>query len=451
MCEWKRPSYCAGWLESSVRAALALVLVSVVLRAPSAWGNPDPTPLPAATTPEPTAPAAVGTLVVVGTGAEPATLAVDGKEVGPLPWTGELPAGTHEIVARSAHGISATRKVVLPANGRNELELRVVENPSKLRVTTAVPDAIIRIDGIPYASGLFDGELAAGKHVVSVERQGYVPSTIKVDLQPDEQRVVDNVILERAAPMPPRAAPGKRGIYTIVAADGLLARPSNSFERACPANTLGGNCSSTVNMGGQLDVHVGYSFGIFGVEGFVIGGTNLTIAHQEFPSDISASQSPYSGIARKERYLIFEPIFGGGAAGRVSTQGKTFRLSTALGFGVAWRAAIVNRSVEAISDAGAQNILRRDSATLTPSGGGRAVPLLIWDSDLQLGDTPGTRIFLGIHGQVELGSEPTIDLGTGNLGYTATGEHLPLGGGALTVRRGPTFFFGPRLGVVTGF
>jgi hypothetical protein len=76
----------------------------------------------------------------------------------------------------------------------------------------------------------------------------------------------------------------------------------------------------------------------------------------------------------------------------------------------------------------------------------------VWDSDIQVGDTPGTRIFLGVHGQVELGSEPSINLGSGSLGYVATsGAHLPLGGGTMTVRRSPAFFFGPRLGVVTGF
>ena len=164
----------ASWTKCSAQAAMASMVGSSLFFAPAALGNPEPAPPPTeptTSTPEPTtAPNATGTLVVVGTGAEPATLAIDGKEVGPLPWTGELPVGTHEIVARSAHGISATRKVVLSANGRNELELRVVENPSKLRVTTAVPDAMIRIDGVPYASGLFDGELAAGKHIVSVER-----------------------------------------------------------------------------------------------------------------------------------------------------------------------------------------------------------------------------------------------------------------------------------------
>ncbi len=184
----------------------------------------------------------------------------------------------------------------------------------------------------------------------------------------------------------------------------------------------------------------------------MLGGTNLTVAHQEFPNDVGASRSPYSGIARKERYLIFEPLFGGGAAGRVSTQGKAYRLSTALGVGVAWRSVTVNRRVEGIENGGSPGVLRRAAVPLPPGGGERAVPLLVWDADVQLGDTPGTRIFLGIHGQLELGSEPTIDLGRSDLGYVATtGEPIPLGGGSLTARRSPAVFFGPRLGIVTGF
>jgi hypothetical protein len=389
---------------------------------------------------------------VIGTGAEPATLSIDGKEVGTLPFTGDMPAGTHEIVARSAHGISATRKVVISANGRTELELKVVENPARLRVTTAVAGAIIRVDGIPYGNSRFDGELPAGKHTVSVEQQGYVPSVIKVELNPDELKVIDNVILERAALAPMRAPRKKHGVYTIIAANGLLAQPTNSFELACPARALGGGCDSSLNMGGELDVHVGYSYGIFGIEGFALGGSNVTVAHQNFPKDVSASQSPYVGIARNERYLVFEPIFGAGAAGRVSTQGKAYRLSTSLGLGVAWRSVVVNRRADGIEDNGASGTLRKDEVTLTPSGGDRAVGLLVWDSDIQVGDTPGTRIFLGVHGQVELGSEPSINLGSGSLGYVATsGAHLPLGGGTMTVRRSPAFFFGPRLGVVTGF
>jgi hypothetical protein len=451
MRDWMTRRCVTHRIAPATRSAVAWVILCSFFGISTALANPDPDEQPAPP-PEPAAEVGKGTLIVTGTGAEPATLSVDGREVGPLPWTGELQAGTHDIVAHSAHGISATRKVAVSNNGRTELELNVVENPAKLRVTTGLPGAVIRVDGVPYANGKFDGEVAAGKHVVSVEHEGYTPSVIRVTLDPDEQKTVENVVLEKAPLSLSKAPVGDRGIYTSVALVGMLGKATNSFNMACPADTLGGSCSSWVNLGGELDVHVGYSFGTFGVEGFVLGGTNLTSADQRFAQDVTAAQSPYFGIARKESYLIFEPIVGGGAAGRVSTKGKSYRLSTALGFGAAWRSAIVHRKVDATEMTPTGGIVRRDNTSMTPSGADRAVALLIWDSDVQLGDTPGTRIFLGIRGQVELGSEPTMDLGSGNLGFSeATGDHLPLGGGAMTVRRNPAFFVGPRLGVITGF
>ena len=432
--------------------AIVALVAGTFLQVQEAWGEPEPEPA-AEAPPVPVAQSAKGTLIVTATGAEPATLSIDGRDVGTLPWTGEIEAGTHDLVAHSTHGISATRKIAVSANSRTELELKVVENPAKLRVSAGLAGATIRVDGVPHASGRFEGDVPAGKHTISVEHEGYVPSIIHVTLEPDEQKIVNNVVLEKAPPTPTRTPVGNRGIYTMVGVVGLLGKSTNSINESCPASPLGASCSSWINLGSELDVHVGYSFGEFGVEGFILGGTNLTNASQEYTKDVTDAQSPYVGIARKERYLIFEPIFGGGAAGRVSTQGKSYRLSTALGLGVAYRSVIVNRKVDANEGYTPNgNITRRDSASLTPSGAGRAVPLIIWDSDVQLGDTPGTRISLGIRGQVELGSEPTIDLGSGSLGFdNTTGEHMPLGGGALTVRRSPAFFVGPRLAVITGF
>ncbi len=393
-----------------------------------------------------------GTLVVYAAGQGPMTLLIDGKEAGTLPWTGDVSPGIHELCARSAHGTSPVRRIAVSAKGRTELDLAIVEKPAKLRVTTADPGAVIRIDGTPYGSQKFEGELVPGKHAVSVEQQGFVPSVMNLILEPGEIKALDNVVLERSPKSTGASARrDNRGIYSMIAIDGLIGKPTHSLAAACPAASLGGNCSSWVTTGGELDVHVGYSFGVFGVEGFMLGGTNLSVAHMEFPSDVNPSQSAWYGIARKERYLIFEPVFGGGAAGRVSTQGKAYRLSTALGFGLAWRTTEISRHVEATAIATPGSILRRDSKTLTTSGDSRVVPMFTWDSDIQLGDTPGTRVFLGIHAQVEAGSQPQVIPGTGNLGFDQTsGQGVPFGAGSLEIRRSPAFYFGPRFGLAMG-
>ncbi len=229
------------WSETR-RIPCLITLLAVVCIAPKAHGDEVPAASAATapttsgeSTPEPSTSAPLGTLVVVAAGNDPATLVVDGREVGTLPFSGELPAGTPVVFARSEHGLSATRRVVVAANGRTEIELRVVENPARLRVTSAVPGAIIRVDGVPYATGRFEGEIPAGEHAVSVEQQGFVPSVIRVVLKPDELKTIDNVVLERAAPPPVRHRRSKRGLYTMVAADGLFAR----LARA----TLAGSCA----------------------------------------------------------------------------------------------------------------------------------------------------------------------------------------------------------------
>ncbi len=395
---------------------------------------------------------ALGILVVNVAGKGSGNLILDGKDVGPLPWTGDVPAGAHDVSAQSAHGISALRKIAVSAKGRTELELTVVENPAKLHVSTASASAVIRIDGTPYGSGKYDGELLPGKHAVSVEQPGFVPNVYNITLEPGERKSIDNVVLERSpTSQSANAARSNKGIYVQVALDSLIGKSTNAISEACPATAVDGSCSSGPLFGGQIDVHVGYSLGIFGVEGFLLGGSNFTLARAEYPRDVNQNESAWFGIARKERYLIFEPVFGGGAAGRVSTQGKAYRLSTALGMGLAYRATELHRKVETIGSSTQGTVLRRDNASNFTGGGGSVMPIFIWDSEIQLGDTPGTRAFLGIHSQIEIGSEPTVTPGGSTLGFDVTrGDPLPLGSGPIEIRRSPAFYIGPRFGIITG-
>ena len=396
---------------------------------------------------------ASGSLVVQVTGKGSANLILDGKDVGPLPWTGEVPPGTHEVSARGEHGISASRKIAVSAKGRTELELALVENPAKIRVTTSDARAVIRIDGTPFGSGQIDTEVLPGKHVVSIEQPGFVPSVFSLVLEPGEFKALDHVVLERSAPFhPQRADTSIRGIYTMVALDGLIGKATDAISASCPATGLGGTCSAGPNFASAVDVHIGYSFGTFGAEGFLLGGTNFTLARMEFPRDVGANESAWYGIARKERYLIFEPMFGGGAAGRVSTQGKSYRLSTALGFGLMYRTTELHRKVETTGSSTQGSVLRRDNKSEWTGGDGKAVPMFIWDSEIQVGETPGTRAFLGVHSQIEFGSESPVTPAGGNLGFDAnSGLAVPLGSGPLEIRRSPAFYIGPRFGIVTGY
>ena len=395
---------------------------------------------------------AVGTLVVTLAENESAHLILDGNDVGPLPFNGEVSAGAHAIFARGPHGISATRKIVISSSERSELQLMLVADPARIRVTATDARAVVRIDGVVYGSGQIEAEILPGKHLVSVEQPGCVPSTFNLLLEPGELKALDHVVLKRLASSPSeRSSRPELGIYTMVALEGLIGKATHGFASTCPADAFGGACSSGPTFGSQIDIHVGYSFGTLGAEGFLLGGTNFTMARMSFSQDVGAKESAWYGLARKERYLLFEPVFGGGVAGRASTYGKSFRLSTAVGLGLVYRMTDLQRNVETQGSSAVGAVLRRDNKSEWTAGGGKTVPVFIWNSEIQLGQTPGTRVFLGIHAQVEMGSEPPLTPAAGSLGFdSASGNAIPLGAGTIAVRHSPAFTVGPRFGVVTG-
>ena len=401
---------------------------------------------------EPAAQVTSGTLVVELVGDQSAHLMLDGKDAGTLPFSASVPTGLHDVSAHGPRGISATRKVAITANERTEVKLTLVENPAKVRVTASDARAVIRIDGTPHGSGQIQAELLPGKHTIKVEQPGYVANVYSCELEPGEFKAFDHVVLERAAPLPnAKVTRSNRGVYTMVALDGMIGKATNTFAANCPLSGYGGTCSSGPTFGGELDVHVGYSFGTFGAEGFVLGGTNFTLNRVNAPRDITSNESAWYGIARNGRYLMFEPMFGAGAAGRVSTRGQSYKLSTAVGMGLAYRFVELHKKLAARTTSTSNSVVRKDEKSEWTGGEGKVMPLFVWDSEIQLGPTTGTRIFLGIHSQVELGSEPQLSRSASTLGFDAsTGSPIPLGTGPIDIRRSPAFYIGPRFGVVTG-
>jgi hypothetical protein len=61
---------------------------------------------------------------------------VDGRDQGPAPWEGDLPAGDHTIEARGPRFAAAARKVTVTANERVDIALEALPLNGHLRVTT---------------------------------------------------------------------------------------------------------------------------------------------------------------------------------------------------------------------------------------------------------------------------------------------------------------------------
>jgi hypothetical protein len=392
-----------------------------------------------------------GAVVVRANSVEPAQLYVDGKPVGALPFTGDLPTGEHVVVAASASGESTPRKLNVTAGGRIEAELVIVAKPASLRITTLDASAVILIDGTPVASGRFEAAVPPGNHVVTIERAGFVSKVTQLVLEPGEQITLDNITLDSVDKPGGNKPPSYEGLYLRLGIDGLLGHPTTSVATACPAADVGGSCKSYVAAGGAVDTRIGYSFGLLAVEAFSLLGTTVSAAQMVFPNDLSQRESPWYGIARNESYLFVNPMVALGAAGRVTSRSQGVRISSSWGAGLAWHDAYVGRTMDAIPSNVQDGKLRKDLVVVWSSGSARILPILIWDAEVELGDTPGTRLLLGLHSQIEFGESSNVNAGSGTFGTNlADGSRIPLGGGDVRPWGSPNFMIGPKVGLIIG-
>jgi hypothetical protein len=391
----------------------------------------------------------LGWLTVRSAGAEPGTLQIDGKDAGPLPFSGEVPAGDHQLVAKSPRGQSSVRSISAAPKGRYEVELTIVPTPAKIHVSAVDPEATIQIDAVPVAVGHFDGELPPGHHVVTVYKPGFESRELRVAVEPGERMNLDNINLDSRDQTGKSGEPyDYTGFYGLVALDGMLGRPTHSIATDCPITSTGGSCKSWLTSGIELDSRIGYSLGLIGIEGFLLLGTTFSSAQMTFDHDLSAQESPWYGIARNERYLLINPLVAAGAAGRISSRSQSLRLSSDWGIGVAWHKGQIGRTLEATPVTQQDMIVHNDMNVGWIGGASRFLPILIWDVDVEVGNTPGLRFLFGLHCQLELGAGPRTNVGQAALGYNAqTLARLPTGGGDVQIWGSPSFFVGPRIGL----
>lgn len=136
----------------------------------------------------------MGTVAITVTGStRGATLFVDGRELGPAPFTGSVPAGPHTFEARAAGYVTARQTTDVPYGKQLNLTLSLAQARSegKVRIVTNHADAAIAIDGQPRGSGAWEGLLPAGGHQLRVEKSGYETHVAELSLSPGQQRTLE--------------------------------------------------------------------------------------------------------------------------------------------------------------------------------------------------------------------------------------------------------------------
>jgi hypothetical protein len=134
-----------------------------------------------------------GTVAVTVDGPESATVYMDGRELGPAPYRGPVPAGPHTFEARAAGyaTVQQSAEVVYGDSLSVTLSLAESKEEGKLRVLTEHADAEIRMDGAVVGRGAWEGLLAAGGHQLEVSKAGYSTQRLEITLSPEQERTVE--------------------------------------------------------------------------------------------------------------------------------------------------------------------------------------------------------------------------------------------------------------------
>jgi formylglycine-generating enzyme required for sulfatase activity len=108
-------------------------------------------------------------IVALDTGGVSATLAVDGREVGPLPGEHELPAGTREIVVTAPRHQEHRARIEVAGGGeRQELKVALVPLYAPVTVTSVPEGATVWADDVELGRTPLTAELDAGRYTIAI-------------------------------------------------------------------------------------------------------------------------------------------------------------------------------------------------------------------------------------------------------------------------------------------
>src|SRR5262249_1345481 len=139
-----------------------------------------------------TALAKSGRLAVSETTGKVVDVLVDNAVVGKTPWQGVLPPGDHTVILRG-EGSLGTQPVNAPVvvDRTTPLTLAVEELSATLRVVPQPAGASVAVDRVTVGRGMWEGRVRAGKHVVEIAADGFLPTTREIAIDAGKRQVVE--------------------------------------------------------------------------------------------------------------------------------------------------------------------------------------------------------------------------------------------------------------------
>jgi tetratricopeptide (TPR) repeat protein len=164
-------------------------------------------------------------------------VAIDGKEIGITPWSGEIRPGNHKVSV-SADGFLKEDRVVQVQPSRDAdvtFVLNRAPGPGKLHIDTEPPEAVVSIDGQQAGTSPYTGDVAPGDHVLEVANESYKTIQQQLSLDPGQQLSLKLVLQPATAgQVPPLVAVASDPQGAQLFLDGKLVGPTPIKARSTP-------------------------------------------------------------------------------------------------------------------------------------------------------------------------------------------------------------------------
>ena len=236
----------------------------------------------------------MGRVSVSVSGGEGLVVVIDGNEVGPAPYSGELEPGEHDISARSASQQAPAQKVAVKEGETTSVELVAGLTTGKVEVRIRDEEGSVLIDGEKVGDGNWSGDLPIGEHQLKVTRPGYEPFEKTIDVTATDVQV-ETVVLRKSAEGDTLAEQDEGdwsfdGLYGGIKLSGSFfpIGTGNSLEDSC--DTLGASsCDTGFTGGGSISGYIGYAFAPLGFEALLLAG-----------GDVASPRATFDGVTGSE-------------------------------------------------------------------------------------------------------------------------------------------------------
>ena len=369
----------------------------------------------------------------------PVNVFIDGQDLGPAPWEGDLSPGSHTVEAKGPKFAADLRSFSVAKKQRLDLAIDATTTLGHLRVTTIPASASITFDGQGVGTGAWDADVAPGTHRIDVAVEGQAPAQRVVNVARGQLVVLD-VPLQLIG----ESGPVYRGFYARINPFGVA---SPSYVDVYSPGAPGYKNRFHFGVGGAL--HIGYSFDVLAVEFF---GAFL-LDHYDFdpptaPPSASASTNPGN---RSGGVTGVDAFFGAGA--RITSHDSTVRFTAALAPGVATHNVNVDDGYTGGSggsacNSGLSNCPNNNNNNNNGGSGslGYVAPGFMFDGGMLVGNTPGGKFFLGVTAWLDFA--PTLFFGPDTQAPLPASSFYT--GRGLKAVGGPQFYVGPSLGIQFG-